>query len=93
MGGVEACWSDGGVPCGAGAQAGHPYSSHHSKHRCGEVTQLLGERWEDRLSPGAWRREWPQSTSWSRVAGLQPHRSCKAVEVRFPLLLVTLHHG
>ena len=43
MGGVEACWSDGGVPCGAGAQAGHPYSSHHSKHRCGEVTQLLGE--------------------------------------------------
>lgn len=45
---------------------------------------------EDRLSPGAWCREWPQSASWSRVArpspGLQPHRSCEAVEVRFPLL-------
>lgn len=45
---------------------------------------------EDRLSPGAWRREWPQSASGSRVArpspGLQPHRSHEAVEVCFPLL-------
>lgn len=45
---------------------------------------------EDRLSPGAWRREWPQSASRSRVArrspGLQPHRSREAVEVCFPLL-------
>ena len=92
MGGVEACWSDGGSRAGLEHRLGIPILLITQSTAVVKSPNCWESGWEDRLSPGAWCREWPQSTSWSRVAGLQPHRSCEAVEVRFPLLLVTLHH-
>lgn len=97
MGGVEACWSDWGSRAGLEHRLGIPILLITQSTAVVKSPNCWESGREDRLSPGAWRREWPQSTSWSRVAGpspgLQPHRSCEAVEVRFLLLSVTLHHG